>query len=140
MKVYDASNLILGRLSSRVAKEALLGEEIVIVNCEKAVVTGSKETVLAKFGNFKNIGKPFHGPQTPKMPDRIVRRAIKRMLPYKKARGEQAIKRVMCYIGVPTKLKDSEPITIKNANIERLKYSNYMKIGDFANLIGSYGK
>ena len=72
MKVYDASDLVLGRLSSQVAKEALLGEEIVIVNCEHAIVTGSKNTIISKFENFKNIGKPFHGPFTPKIPETIL--------------------------------------------------------------------
>jgi len=140
MKVYDASDLVLGRLSSVVAKEALLGTEIVIVNCENAIVTGSKKTILSKFENFKNIGKPFHGPFTPKFPDRIVRRAIKRMLPYKTSRGGTAYKRIMCYLGIPNEFKDSELQTIESANLSKLKYSQYMKIGDFAKIIGKYGK
>jgi|TARA_Y100000296_G_scaffold52931_1_gene60560 large subunit ribosomal protein L13 len=140
MKVYDASDLVLGRLSSQVAKEALLGEEIAIVNCENAIVTGSKEAILSKFENFKNIGKPFHGPFTPKIPDRIVRRSIKRMLPYKTFRGISAYRRVMCYLGIPEQYKDSKLETINSANLSKLKYSQYMKIGDFAKLIGKYGK
>ena len=140
MKVYDASDLVLGRLSSVVAKEALLGNDIVIVNCENAIVTGSKNTIISKFENFKNIGKPFHGPFTPKIPDRIVRRAIKRMLPFKTSRGITAYKRIMCYLGIPEEYKDSKLETIKSANLSKLKYSKYMKIGDFATIIGKYGK
>ncbi len=140
MKVYDATDLVLGRLSSQVAKEALLGEEIVIVNCEHAIVTGSKNTIISKFENFKNIGKPFHGPFTPKIPDRIVRRSIKRMLPYKTSRGITAYKRIMCYLGIPEEHKDSKLETIKSANLSKLKYAKYMKIGDFATIIGKYGK
>ena len=140
MKVYDASDLVLGRLSSVVAKEALLGKEIVIVNCENAIVTGSKKAILSKFENFKNIGKPFHGPFTPKFTDRIVRRSIKRMLPYKTSRGSIAYKKIMCYLGIPNEFKDSELQTIESANLSKLKYSQYMKIGDFAKIIGKYGK
>jgi len=127
-------------LSSVVAKEALLGKEIVIVNCENAIVTGSKKAILSKFENFKNIGKPFHGPFTPKFPDRIVRRSIKRMLPYKTSRGSIAYKKIMCYLGIPNEFKDSELQTIESANLSKLKYSQYMKIGDFAKIIGKYGK
>jgi len=140
MIVYDASDLIVGRLSSKVAKDALLGREIAVVNCENSVLSGSKEVLMDKFGNFKNIGKPFHGPFTPRMPDRIVRRSIKRMLPHKVTRGREAIKRVMCYIGVPKEFEGKELQTIEDANVSRLKSSKYMKLGDVSNLIGKYGK
>ena len=36
--IIDAKNLVLGRMATVVAKEALLGEKIDIINCEKAVV------------------------------------------------------------------------------------------------------
>ena len=140
MIVYDASDLVVGRLSSHVAKQLLLGKEIKIINCEKAVLTGSKTTLMSKFGNFKNIGKPFHGPFTPRMPDRILRRSIKRMLPHKLARGRDAYKRVMCYIGTPEELKDQNIQTLDDANLTRLKSSNYTKLGDLSRLIGKYDK
>jgi len=140
MIVYDASDLVVGRLSSHIAKELLLGKEIKVVNCERAILTGSKSTLMSKFGNFKNIGKPFHGPFTPRMPDRILRRSIKRMLPHKAARGREAYKRVMCYIGVPEELKNQELQTIADANLNRLKASNYTKLGDLSRLIGKYDK
>ncbi|RLI06236.1 50S ribosomal protein L13, partial [Candidatus Bathyarchaeota archaeon] len=38
--VIDASGLILGRMASIVAKRLLEGEQIEIVNAEKAVVSG----------------------------------------------------------------------------------------------------
>ena len=140
MIVYDASDLVVGRLSSHIAKELLLGKEIKVVNCERAILTGSKGTLMSKFGNFKNIGKPFHGPFTPRMPDRILRRSIKRMLPHKAARGREAYKRVMCYIGVPEELKSQELQTVADANLNRLKSSNYTKLGDLSRLIGKYDK
>ena len=36
MKIIDADGLILGRMSSAIAKRLLNGEEIVIINAEKA--------------------------------------------------------------------------------------------------------
>ena len=47
--IIDASNLIAGRIATVVAKKALLGETIDIVNSEKAIVTGSKTQVFARF-------------------------------------------------------------------------------------------
>ena len=62
------------------------------------------------------------------------------MLPYKTSRGGTAYKRIMCYLGIPNEFKDSELQTIESANLSKLKYSQYMKIGDFAKIIGKYGK
>ena len=42
-KYIDADNLILGRMATTAAKSALAGENVVIVNCEKAIVTGKKD-------------------------------------------------------------------------------------------------
>ena len=41
MIYIDASDMVLGRLSSFVAKELLKGEQVHIVNAEKAVVIGT---------------------------------------------------------------------------------------------------
>ena len=47
--IIDASDMILGRLATYVAKKALLGEKVDIVNCEKAVITGNKKSVFEKY-------------------------------------------------------------------------------------------
>ena len=50
--VYDASDKVLGRLASHVAKQLLStaksgnGARVIIVNAEKAVVSGKKTEVL----------------------------------------------------------------------------------------------
>ena len=38
--IINAENLILGRMTTYAAKKALQGEEVDIVNCEKAIITG----------------------------------------------------------------------------------------------------
>ena len=40
--VIDGDGLLLGRLASMVARRAMSGEEIAIVNAEKAVISGSR--------------------------------------------------------------------------------------------------
>src|SRR3989344_3125317 len=104
--LIDGTNLILGRLASIVAKRALLGDEIVIVNC----------------------GNPFKGPFFPKIPDRIVRRTIRSMLPYRKPRGREAYKRVMCYLGIPKKYEKEKLETIKQASAQELKRYRYINL------------
>ena len=82
--LIDGTNLILGRIATVAAKRALEGETISIVNCEKIIITGSPRRLYEKFKEMQDKGGPYKGPFFPKMPDRIVKRVIRGMLPYKK--------------------------------------------------------
>lgn len=53
MKVIDGTDAVLGRLASFAAKQALLGEEIVIVNCEKVIITGNRANIREIFEEKK---------------------------------------------------------------------------------------
>ena len=44
--IIDAKNVVLGRLSSFAAKQLLLGEEVDIVNCEEAVLSGKRAPIV----------------------------------------------------------------------------------------------
>ena len=52
MKIIDGKNAAMGRLASYVAKEAVKGEEIAIVNCNEVIISiysrsnGSRKTLL----------------------------------------------------------------------------------------------
>lgn len=125
MRVIDATDLKIGRLATRVAKESLDGEEFVILNSEKAVITGTKEATFEKYSKRQDIGSRYKGPFFPKRPDRILRRTIRGMLPYKKKRGKEAYQRIKTYIGVPEEFKDKKMETFESAklgNVERKKY------------------
>ena len=53
----DATDLRLGRLATVVAKKALLGEEIKIFNCSKIAVTGSKDMIVKKAKQRREISE-----------------------------------------------------------------------------------
>ncbi len=135
--IIDANNLILGRLGTFVAKKALLGEKIDIVNCENVVVTGDKYDIFERYDKQLHRGTPAKGPFTRKMPDRFVKRAIRGMLPYKKGRGREAFKNIKCYIGVPDNLKDQKRDTIKDANVDKVQNFKYVKVIDICRHIGA---
>ena len=115
--IIDANNLILGRMATFVAKQALLGEEISIVNCEKAIMTGNKQQILAKYKKKMSMGKPQKGPFVLRRVDMFVKKTIRGMLPYKQEKGLKAYKRVKCYVGVPDEFKEKKLETIENANV-----------------------
>jgi len=135
MKVIDASGLILGRMASQAAKLALTGNQVAVVNCEKAVISGSKKKILERYATKRAIGWPTHGPFYPRLPDRFVKRTIRGMLPWSQAKGREAFKRVKCYIGVPEEFKDKE-ITFENASVERLEVATNVSIGELSRLLG----
>jgi len=70
--IIDATNLILGRMATYVAKLALEGEKISVVNCSKAVVSGNKKQILKRFKQKRDMGAPLKGPYFPRYPERIV--------------------------------------------------------------------
>tara|TARA_Y100000310_G_scaffold341208_1_gene439633 strand:+ start:1909 stop:2316 length:408 start_codon:yes stop_codon:yes gene_type:complete len=135
MKVIDASNLIVGRLASFVAKAALLGERIVVVNCEKAVFSGNKASMLAKSRMRRSLGGPKTGPFFPRQPDRMIRRVIRGMLPYKQERGSKAFRNTMCYLGVPEEYKGEKLISLKKIDASKLPNYKFITLERLCKLI-----
>lgn len=141
MKVIDASNLIIGRLASVVAKELLKGEKVVIVNAEEGIISGSKTSTFNKYlerRQRKSIVNPArHGPFSPRRPEGIIRRAVRGMLPYKKPRGREAYKNLKVYIGTPKELTAEKIETIEFANAAKLKIPKFIKLKELSSLLGA---
>jgi large subunit ribosomal protein L13 len=111
MKIIDGTNAVLGRLASYSAKESLLGEEIVILNCEKVIITGNRQDILEKFKSKRErIGSGQKGPKHSRLAYLIVKRAIRGMLNHRAGRGKAALRRIKCYEGVPEEFKEAKKI------------------------------
>ncbi len=134
--ILNGKNQIMGRVATFAAKQALLGEKVDIINCEDIIITGKKETVLAKFKRRRKMGDPFKGPFHSRLPDRIMRRTVRGMLPHKKERGRQAYKRVMCHIGTPEEYKGKEVTPIPGADYTKLKTMNFVPLRRVAKFLG----
>lgn len=137
--VVNAEGLILGRMSSIIAKRLLKGEKIVVVNAEKAVISGKRKGKVAEAKEFLEVGHPGKGPFHHKRPDRILRRTIRGMLPYKQPKGKQAYKRLKVFIGLPDEFKNVEMETIEGAQAKRLTCP-YFTLGELAKEIGWRGE
>ena len=135
MVVIDAENLILGRLASHCAKMLLNGDEVTVVNAEKSVISGSKKRITADYFQKRQVGGVRKGPYYPRMPDRILKRTIRGMIPYKKPLGKKAYSRLKVHIGVPNELKDKKLSTIADASAEgKVKY---MQLGEVSKQLGA---
>lgn len=138
VKIYNADQMVVGRLASKVAKAALMGEEIVIVNAEKAVITGNRESVIRAFKDkhkIKTSYNPKRGPFHHRRPDKLVRQVIRGMLPWPKPRGKQAFKRIKVFIGVPRKYEEKEKIVLESSRYDSLR-RRYITVGDLSEELG----
>ncbi|MGC9345306.1 MAG: 50S ribosomal protein L13 [Candidatus Bathyarchaeales archaeon] len=133
--IINAEDLILGRMASIIAKRLLRGEKIIIVNAEKAVLSGKRKSRVSEAKEFLEVGHPKKGPFHYRRPDRIVRRTVRGMLPYKQPKGKQAYKRLKAFIGTPEELKDQKTEILAEAHAKKLKCP-YFTLGEFAKEIG----
>ncbi|MGB9841327.1 MAG: 50S ribosomal protein L13 [Candidatus Bathyarchaeales archaeon] len=133
--IVNADGLILGRMASEVAKKLLNGEKVVIVNAEKAVLSGKKKSKVAEAKEFLEVGSPGRGPFHYRQPDRILRKTVRGMLPFKQPKGKMAYKRLKVFIGVPEEFKGQQMITFDEAQASKLR-GPYFTLGELAKEIG----
>lgn len=136
----DATHLVVGRMASLVAEKLLKGESVVIANCEKAIFTGNpirlRELWQTRL-DLRFIGSPENAPRFHRIPDRIVREIIEGMVPFRRERGVQAMKRLRVFIGVPAAHKDHKWETLKEAETPRTK--GYTSVQELAEALGYNG-
>jgi len=137
--IIDGEGYVLGRLASVVSKKLLEGENIVILNAEKVLISGSKEWAYAKYKqriDRASISNPRRmGPKYPRRPDDILRRTVRGMLPYKKTKGREAFKGLKAFVGVPAEFKDAEIIRIPEAEPKNITKS--IELGEVSKLLGT---
>lgn len=139
-EIVDASNLILGRMASYVAKKALTGNRMVVVNAERAIISGTKQRVVARAKQklkTRTLGNLEKGPTHPRKPDGYVRRVIRGMLPWKKSGGKEAFHRVHVYIGTPEEYRNKPATKIADADASKLRVP-YITVARLSEEIGGY--
>merc|ERR1712167_146399 len=136
LTVIDARGHLMGRLASFVAKEALLGQKVVLVRCEDINISGSfirnKLKLLMKRNKRMNTN-PKKGPFHHKSPADMMLRVIRGMIPHKFYRGSAAFQRVKCLEGIPEPFNSVKRVVVPDAlRVQRLrpgrKFSNLGKL------------
>ena len=133
-KIIDADGALLGRLSAVTAKRLINGEEIAVINSEKAIISGKKISIKQRYKQKIEVGTYRKGPFFPRMPDRIVKRTIRGMIPYQKPHGRTAFKRLKCYIGIPKEFEDKKFENIKEAEKQPI---DFITIEELARSLGA---
>jgi large subunit ribosomal protein L13 len=132
--IINAEGALLGRLSTITAKRLINGEEIAVINSEKAIISGKKFSIKQRYKQKIEVGTYRKGPYFPRMPDRIVKRTIRGMIPYQKPQGRAAFKRLKCYIGVPKEFEGKKTENIKEA---KKKPVDFITIEELSRFLGA---
>ena len=135
MKIIDASECVMGRLASSVAKSLLNGEEVHIINAENAVISGSTDMGFGEYISKRNLNHPRKGPYYPRMPHMMLKRAVRGMIPYQKPKGREAFKRLKVDVGTPFALQKEKAETIDKAKMN--DSTKYIRLGDVSKNLGA---
>ncbi len=145
--VYDADGLVLGRLASTVADLLLKstrgggGDRVVIINAEKAVVSGKSTSVFATYHDKYALNHARKGPYFPRMPDMILKRTVRGMLPYQaKSSGRRALRNLRVEIGCPSHLSGDLPEGHEqgdDSKIRRALPQRFVRLGEISANLGA---
>ncbi len=134
--VVDARDCILGRVASQISERALEGERIAVVNAEKAVITGNEDDIMSVYQKRSEVGSD-RGPYYPKRPDRLFKRSVRGMLPYKTPRGREAFENVRVYVGNPYEGGDVEADVLEDTSLDRLSNIKFVSLGEVSEKLGA---
>ena len=135
--VVDASGLVLGRLASVTAKSLLAGEEVNIVNAEKTLITGSKDSIFGEYEQTRARGGKWRGPYFPRRPEMILKRTVRGMLPHKMRRGRDAFSRLKVYVGIPREFKGIQFEQPDGAKMRTASNNKYVELGALSKKLGA---
>jgi len=136
--VIDATNLVLGRMLSFAAKKAIEGQDVIILNASKAVISGRKSSIIRRAKvklRTRTLASQDTAPPHPRKPENYVRRVLRGMLPFKKPAGKKAYRRVRVYADVPVTYADEPRHSVSGAEASKLR-CHYMMLGDLSKEIG----
>ena len=136
--VFDADGLVLGRLASTVAdlllKSARAGnsDKVVIVNAEKAVVSGKTSSVFATYHAKYELNHARKGP---------IKRTVRGMLPYQaKSSGRRALRNLRVEIGCPSHLSADLPEGHAQGDDSKIRRSlpqRFVRLGEISANLGA---
>jgi large subunit ribosomal protein L13 len=133
--IINAQGHVLGRLSTYVAKRLLNGDEVIVVNAEMAVITGSRDEIFNRYyGKYKR-GKIINGPFFPKRADLIMKRTVRGMIPFKNPHGREVYRNLKVFVGVPKELASAEMMKVEAAT--NVWTDKYVTLGEVSEHLGS---
>ncbi|HYA22078.1 MAG TPA: uL13 family ribosomal protein, partial [Thermoproteota archaeon] len=117
------------------------GKKVVVVNAGGAVISGTKEATLREIQEFATVRSAVNPKNTPRhfsRPDMMMKRIIRGMLPRRKPRGREALKRLKIYLETPTTV-EGEPLVFEGTGAAKLSHK-YVRLQEISDRIRSRGR
>uniref|UniRef100_A0A7S3CSZ5 60S ribosomal protein L13a n=1 Tax=Strombidium rassoulzadegani TaxID=1082188 RepID=A0A7S3CSZ5_9SPIT len=139
--VIDGRGHLVGRLASKVAKELLRGQRVVVVRCEQLVLSGSlfrNNITYHEFLRKSNNTNPRRNFKHFRSPSRMFWRSLRGMLPHKSPKGKAALQRLKVFEGIPFPYDVKKRMVVPEAlKVLRIKpHRNTCLLGDLASGVG----
>ena len=127
--IIDAGGAVLGKVATKAADILRVknkptftphldtGDFVVVINAEKVVLTGKKETekVMTTYSGYRGGLKKFSPADVrAKHPERLVEKAVKGMIPRNRL-GRQIFKKLKVYAGPDHPHKAQAPVALELA-------------------------
>merc|ERR1712232_1039917 len=123
--IIDARGHLVGRLASKVAKEILRGQKVVVVRCEQLVLSGSLFRNKLNFHEFLRKAcntNPRRQFKHFRSPSRMFWRSLRGMTPHKTSRGKAALQRLKVFEGIPYPYDQRKRMVVPEAlKVTRIK-------------------
>ena len=89
--------------------------------------------VFSKYQKMREISHKRKGPHFPRMPDRILKRTVRGMVPYQTPRGRSAIKNLKVYIGTPKEFERKKQESVTQAQLKEV--GQYVELGEVSRFL-----
>ncbi len=135
--VIDGTNLIYGRLAGAVATMIMNGDEVVVLNAEKIIVTGERSEVLKNFKHKVDLGEVTKrkGPFYPRRADLLFKRCVRGMIPRYTTTGRDAYRELKVFVGAPKQFDGAEKTAVESAS--KKVTCKYVTLGEISEYLGS---
>ena len=93
-------------------------------NHSGALLRYKEENILERYSEKRKVGGYGQKPFFSSMPEKIMKKTIRNMLPFKHGRGKDAFARIKCYSGIPKEFEGKKLIKAgrgkKGINLEKI--------------------
>merc|ERR1711939_1014887 len=139
--IVDARGHLVGRLASKMGKEILRGQKVVVVRCESLVLSGSLFRNKLNYHEFLRKAcntNPRRQFKHFRSPSRMFWRSLRGMTPHKTSRGAAALQRLKVFEGIPYPYDQKKRMVVPEAlKVVRIKsHRRTCLLGELASHFG----
>jgi len=139
--VIDAKDHVMGRLAATIAKHLMQHCRIIVLRCEKIVMSGHRirnKLKMRHFFSHRTNTNPRRGPFHHAAPNKMFYRVVRGMIQHKSNHGRRAMRYLTCYCGIPPRFTFTKKVRLVTA-YKCLRMDPNRPMTVLGNLMGLFG-